>query len=120
MTGLFTLLYIIGGRPFLHVLTNDATVIAASAAYFPWAVLMPIAGAAAFIWDGVFIGCTKTGGMLLSMMVATAVFFILFFSMRPLLGNHGLWLAFVAYMLVRGLAQTLIWRKEKKISDNHK
>lgn len=120
MTLLFTLLYIIGGRAFLHVLTDDAAVIAASAAYYPWAVLMPVAGAAAFIWDGVFIGCTKTGGMLLSMLMATAVFFVLFFSLRPLLGNHGLWLAFVAYMLARGLAQTLIWRSAKKIAGNHK
>lgn len=120
MTLLFTLLYITGGRAFLHVLTNDTEVIAASAAYFPWAALMPVAGAAAFIWDGVFIGCTKTGGMLLSMLTATAVFFILFFSLRHMLGNHGLWLAFVTYMLARGLAQTLIWKSGKKTDGNHK
>ena len=111
MTLLFTLLYIIGGRSFLSLLTDDAVVIAASTEYYPWAVAMPLAGAAAFIWDGVFIGCTKTGGMLLSMMMATALFFILFFILRPTLGNHGLWLSFVAYMAMRGAAQTLIWRR---------
>lgn len=110
MTLLFTLLYIIGGRAFLSILTDDAAVVSAAMPYYPWAVVMPMAGAAAFIWDGVFIGCTKTGGMLLSMLVSTAVFFVLFFSMRPMIGNHGLWLAFVAYMAMRGIAQTLIWK----------
>lgn len=110
MTLLFTLLYIIGGRAFLSILTDDAAVVSAAMPYYPWAVVMPMAGAAAFIWDGVFIGCTKTGGMLLSMLVSTVVFFVLFFSMRPMIGNHGLWLAFVAYMAMRGIAQTLIWK----------
>lgn len=109
MTLLFTLLYIIGGRAFLSILTDDAAVVSAAMPYYPWAVVMPMAGAAAFIWDGVFIGCTKTGGMLLSMLVSTVVFFVLFFCMRPMIGNHGLWLAFVAYMAMRGIAQTLIW-----------
>ena len=111
MVVLFTLLYISGGSTFLRLLTDDATVITAAAAYLPWAVLLPVASCAAFIWDGVFIGCTLTRGMLLSMVAAAAAFFAVYFSLRPMLVNHALWLAFLVYLAVRGIAQTLIFRR---------
>lgn len=69
---------------------------------------------AAFIWDGVFIGCTKTRGMLLSMFFSSATFFTVYYSLRSSLANHALWIAFLAYMAMRGIAQTLLWRREMK------
>lgn len=111
MTVAFTMLYGIGGESFLSLLTDEAAVVAAARGYSFWAMLMPLAGVAAFIWDGVFIGCTKTRGMLLSMFLSALTFFGVYFSLRLPLGNHGLWLAFLAYMAVRGVAQTLIWRR---------
>ncbi len=111
MATLFTLLYAIGGDPFLSLLTDEPSVVAASHSYYYWALAMPLAGVAAFIWDGVFIGCTATRGMLQSMFAATVIFFTLYFSLRSSLANHALWMAFIAFVFVRGAAQTIIWRK---------
>lgn len=111
MTILFTLLYIIGGNAFLSLLTDNGTVVEAAHEYTVWAMLMPVSGIAAFIWDGVFIGCTKTRGMLESMAASSVTFFLVYFSLRHALGNHGLWLAFISYMAMRGIAQTLIWKR---------
>ncbi len=111
MTAVFTLLYIIGGGTFLRLLTDDAVVVEASAEYSLWAALMPAAGMAAFVWDGVFIGCTMTRGMLRSMFVAAVVFFAVYFGLEGTMGNHALWLAFTLYLAARGFAQALIWRK---------
>lgn len=108
MTVLFTLAYLCGGNAFLGLLTDNAEVIDAAGAYFYWAVAIPAAGIAAFIWDGVFIGATATRGMLVSMTVAAACFFLLYYSLRPVLANHALWLAFLAYLFVRGAAQSLL------------
>lgn len=55
-----------------------------------------------------FIGATATRGMLVSMAVAAACFFLLYYSLRPVLANHALWLAFLAYLFVRGAAQSLL------------
>jgi MATE family multidrug resistance protein len=110
VTLLFTLLYIIGGEGFLGLLTNEQSVIAASAEYFPWAIAIPVAGMAAFVWDGIYIGCTYTRGMLLSMLCAASAYFLIYFALCNTLGNHALWLAFISYLLIRGIVQTILIR----------
>ncbi len=106
----FTLLYGIGGTLFLGILTDELSVVAAAADYRCWSLLLPVSGVAAFVWDGIFIGCTKTRGMLLSMVVAAAAFFVVYYALRGQWGNHALWLAFIVYMAVRGIAQTVVWK----------
>ena len=113
MTIGFTLAYALGGEAFISLLTSDRSVILASHEYMFWAVLMPMAGVAAFVWDGVFIGCTMTGGMLRSMSGATIAFFGVYFVARSSMGNHGLWLAFTLYMAMRGAIQTIIWGRRR-------
>ena len=108
MSLLFTLTYALGGASFLQLLTSEEEVIAASATYFHWALLIPLCGLAAFIWDGIYIGATATRGMLLSMAIATLTFFLLYAALHTIWGNHALWLAFLAYLLQRGLMQTLL------------
>ena len=106
----YTLAYATGGDAFLSLLTDESDVIAAASEYFAWAVLIPVCGMAAFVWDGVFIGVTATRGMLLSATVATLLFFAVYLPLRPSLNNHALWLAFLIYLAARGIAQTVIWK----------
>ncbi len=106
----FTTVYAVWGTPFLRLLTSDTAVIDASAEYFLWAVAVPVAGMAAFIWDGVFIGTTATRGMLISSAVATVVFFAVYLFFQTSLANHALWLAFILYLLTRGIVQTFLFR----------
>ncbi len=111
MAALFTLTYALGGNAFLGLLTDNEEVIAVADTYFYWALAIPAAGTAAFIWDGIFIGATATRGMLLSMVTATFSFFALYCSLYPTWRNHALWLAFLAYLLMRGLVQTGLFRR---------
>ncbi len=108
----FTCVYLIGGDAFLSLLTNEASVVQAARNYWVWALIMPAAGVAAFIWDGVFIGCTATRGMLTAMFFAALTFFTLFFALRNELGNHALWLAFIAFLMVRGMVQTVLYLRD--------
>ncbi len=113
VTTLFTLLYIYGGTPVLHMLTNDHLVATAARDYLPWACLVPLAGIAAFVWDGVFIGITATGGMLLATSVAAACFFAATFCLMPAYANHGLWAAMLIFLFMRGCAQTVYFYFKK-------
>lgn len=108
----FTLLYIVGGENFLSLLTSDKQVIAASGEYFWWAVLIPLSGMSAFVFDGIFVGITQSKSMLCSTAVSSASFFGLFFGLHPFLGNHALWLAFILYLLLRGIVLLVIYRKK--------
>lgn len=108
----FTLLYAVGGEGFLGLLTNDETVITAADAYYYWALAIPLAGFAAFLWDGVFIGATATRFMLYSMLVASATFFLMYYLFYARLGNHALWLAFLVYLSLRGMME---WAWSRKI-----
>ena len=108
----FTLLYIIGGENFLSLLTNDNRVISASGEYFGWAILIPLAGMSAFVFDGIFVGITQSKSMLCSTAIASATFFGLFFGLHPLMGNHALWLAFVLYLILRGVVLFVIYHRK--------
>ena len=114
LTVAYTMVYAVGGTGFLRLLTDDIEVVAASAEYAPWAVLIPICGLAAFIWDGVFIGTTNTRGMFAATAAAMLVFFGVYLSLRSEWQNHALWLAFLTFLLTRGAVQSCIyWRNGK-------
>lgn len=107
----FTLVYVAVGDRIIGLMSGEPEVVAAASEYLGWAVSVPVAGFLAFTWDGVFIGTTRTRLMLVSMGCASAVFFIVYVLCFPALGNHGLWLAFVVYLLVRGAVQSVLGRR---------
>ncbi len=113
LTAIYSILYGVGGLDFLRILTNEESVISASEEYIFWAILIPISGIVAFVWDGVFIGMTMTKGMLSGTFVAAIVFFITYFSLETTLHNHALWLAFILYLAARGVTQSVYWHMKK-------
>ena len=105
----FTILYMIGGQGFLGLLTNDTTVIEAAGTYYYWVLAIPLAGFAAFLWDGILIGATATRLMLYSMLVASGTFFVVYYLFYGIMGNHALWMAFLIYLSLRGIMQWMLW-----------
>ena len=104
----FTLLYGIGGKEFLGLLTNEQSVISASGDYFYWVLAIPLAGFAAFLLDGICIGATSTHIMLKAMVVASGSFFLIYYSLHNVLHNQALWLGFIVYLALRGIMQALL------------
>lgn len=115
VTVAYTLLYIIAGPWIVALLTDDPQVLEASHEYLWWACLIPVAGCVAFIWDGIFVGITATRGMLVSSFLSALTFFAVYLLAGGVLGNHGLWLAQIVYLAMRGVLQT-IWYRLKLIS----
>ena len=112
VTSAYTLLYMMGGHWIVALLTNEPQVLEASHEYLWWAWLIPAAGCVAFIWDGIFIGITATRGMLASSFFSALAFFAVYLLTVGALGNHGLWLAQIVYLAMRGILQT-IWYRQK-------
>ncbi len=114
----FTALYALGGGFLLRLLTDDVQVVEAARTFAYWTWLIPLAGFAAFVYDGIFIGLTATRGMLVSSFVASVVFFVIlgvaenasFAQVHPQLVNHVVWSAFIAYLAMRGVMQYFLLR----------
>ncbi len=112
----FSVGYAVCPRLVFGMLTTDVTVITTAMDYHWWATVIPFAGMAAFVWDGVYIGLTWSRGMLAAVASASIIFYTLFFVLPPSFGNNRLWIAFVSYLAVRGLTQTALYmvRMRKK------
>ncbi|MDD3788098.1 MAG: MATE family efflux transporter [Petrimonas sp.] len=104
-------LYTFFPNQILHILTNDNQVIEATKKFTFWAILIPITGFAAFLWDGIFIGATASKEMRNAMIFSAVVFFSCYYITTPIMGNNGLWLSFILYLSVRGITQT-VWAKK--------
>ncbi len=111
MAVLFTIAYLVGGTPLLRLLTSDQEVVMVAQQYLPWAIVIPVAGMAAFVWDGIFIGTTMSWDMLAACFWAAIAFFALWFLLSPSMHNDALWLALLVYLAMRGLVQTVLWRR---------
>lgn len=105
---LFTLSYAVFTDEILNLLTDKPNVIGISREYQFWALMMPLAGFAAFLWDGIFIGATASKQMRNSMLVAVSVFFIISLVFNTNYDNNILWLAFIIYLSIRGIVQAFM------------
>jgi len=104
---LISLVYALAGARFAASFSTDPAVVATALAYFPWAVLLPLLGVTSYVYDGIYIGATWTRAMLATMAAAFAAYGALLLVTGPL-GNHGLWLAFSLFLIVRAAGQALL------------
>lgn len=121
---IFMGIYHWAGVPMLRMMTSDPAVVEASKEYLPWLLLMPIAGCAAFTWDGIYIGATASRQMRNSMLWATVCFALVwavgimglnhFGCGSPSYGNiamHILMAAYFAHLLARTIYLSVKYRK---------
>lgn len=109
---IFTILFIFAGKSLLPVLTNNVSTLENANKYFYWVYLLPIASFAAFLWDGIYIGCTASVAMRNSMIVSVLIlFFPLYFFVFKGFGNDGLWFSFLIFLASRGILLYLFSRK---------
>jgi MATE family multidrug resistance protein len=99
---LFTFTYLIESENIFRLLTNNADIISNARPYFYWISIIPLVSFAAFLWDGIYIGVTAGKAMRNSMLISTIlVFFPTYYLLQGYTGNHGLWIAFILFMLSR-------------------
>ena len=100
---IFAVGYAFGGTMFLQLLTDKGEVVSQAVPFIPYVVAMPFVSFVAFLLDGVFTGTTMTRGLLASVFWGTVGFFLLYAVLFPRLGNHGLWVAYLSFLLIRSL-----------------
>ncbi|MFD2643709.1 MATE family efflux transporter [Pseudomonas japonica] len=98
----FAVLFLLGGHLFIQMQTDIPSVRETAFEYLPYLALLPLIAVWSYLLDGLFIGATRAremrDAMLLSVLIALP-----FAWLARDLGNHGLWLAFLLFMAVRGV-----------------
>ena len=105
----FTIFYWIAGHWIINTMTDLENVRELAKTYLPWMIAMPLVSIWCFLLDGVFIGATRGKEMRNSMLTCTFLFFLPLWYVFQFLGNHGLWLAFTLFILVRGITLGLYY-----------
>jgi MATE family multidrug resistance protein len=109
---LISLMYWIFDKEILKIFTNNEDLIALAFVYMFWTVIAPIINGFCYIWDGIFIGATATKAMRNTSLINTFLVFLpLYYFTVPYLGNHGLWLALIIFMIARGVTLTFYYKK---------
>jgi MATE family multidrug resistance protein len=110
----YTVGYFLGGEPLLRIFTDQKEVITAAGPYLIWMVLFPLLGTPCYIWDGVYVGLTASRAMRDTMLIAFVGYLLLYYGFGQSLGNHGLWLSLLGFMVLRGIVQWLWWPQIKR------
>ncbi|WP_447730750.1 MATE family efflux transporter [Pseudoxanthomonas suwonensis] len=101
----------LGGDVLVRILTALPEVGAVALAHLPWVALYVLLSVAAFQLDGIFIGATGTRQMRNAGLASLAVFLPVAWLAVGIWGNHGLWAAFVLFVVARALALLPYYRR---------
>jgi MATE family multidrug resistance protein len=107
---LFAVALLLGGQLFINLQSDIASVRAVAYSYVPYLAALPLLSVWSYLLDGLFIGATRAREMRDAMLLAVGLSLPLAWALQGY-GNHGLWLALLAFMLLRSLTLAgFAWR----------
>jgi MATE family multidrug resistance protein len=111
---LFSVVFWLAGPAIVRTLTSLPDVRATALEYLPWMIVLPLISVWSFFYDGVYVGATLSREMRVVMTTAALLVFLPVWFVTRGLGNHGLWLAFTVFMILRGLGMHLWFNRLRK------
>jgi MATE family multidrug resistance protein len=78
--------------------------------YYYWIIWLPLLCAPSYLLDGIYIGSLKTQTMQWCMLFCVSAVYLPLWAVTQNWGNQGLWFAFSAFNLARGLSLALLFR----------
>lgn len=108
----FAILYALFPTPFVKIISDSPIILEEITPYYIYMALIPLITFAAFLWDGIYIGATASKAIRNTMIISSILVFLpLWYILMPIYGNHGLWIAFLGFMLARGVSMTFFAKK---------
>ncbi len=104
-----SLAFAVCGGAIIDLLATAPDVRLEARAHIGWMIAAPIIGCAAWMFDGIFIGATRTREMRNMMAVSLVVYGVAALMLVPWLGNHGLWAALLISFVARGITLGLLY-----------
>ena len=108
----FTILYALFPSTFVKIISDNPNILTEIKPYYIYMIIIPLITFAAFIWDGIYIGATASKAIRNTMIISSIFIFLpAWFFLVPRFENHGLWIAFLCFMIARGIAMTLMAKR---------
>ena len=111
---MFALLFVFGGHLFITMQTDIASVRETAFEYLPYLAVLPLIAVWSYLLDGLFIGATRAREMRNAMLISVVIALPAAWALQGH-GNHGLWISFLLFMVLRSLVLGLYaWRMQRK------
>ena len=107
-----TLLYLLAGPLLIALLTDLPEIRTAATRYLPWMIISPLVSVWSFLYDGVYVGATRSREMRDIMLISTFVIFLPAWYLLQGFGNDGLWLAFMLFLASRGIGMHIGYHRK--------
>jgi MATE family multidrug resistance protein len=118
VAGAYTLIYAAIGPAIIRTFTDIPDLRAFSSTYLIWVIASPLLSVWAYQLDGIFIGATRSAEMRNAMLASVALYVVAMLILPGALGNHGLWLSVMIFMVVRALTLAMYYpRIEIAVAD---
>jgi MATE family multidrug resistance protein len=99
------------GDGLVRLVTDLEEVRAVALDHLALAAALPLVSVWAFLLDGVFFGAARAVELRNAMALSLVLFLALLGALQPALGNTGLWLAFLGFLLARGATLGAAYRR---------
>lgn len=108
----FTILYALFPSTFVKIISDNPNILTEIKPYYIYMIIIPLITFAAFIWDGIYIGATASKAIRNTMIISSILIFLpAWYFLVPRFENHGLWVAFLCFMIARGVAMTFMAKR---------
>jgi MATE family multidrug resistance protein len=101
------------GPAIIDLMTTEPGVRAEARAYLAWAVAAPVIGIASWMFDGIFIGATRSREMRNSAAISVLVYAAAVAGLWGL-GNHGLWAALMVMNVTRAVTLGAVYGRVER------
>ncbi|MGK0440904.1 MAG: MATE family multidrug resistance protein [Pseudohongiellaceae bacterium] len=101
---IFSSSFYLFGNPLLALFSSIPEVVNTARIYLPWVIALPLLAMASYWLDGIFIGATQSKAMQYSMLFSSVFIYLPCWYLTQHWNNHGLWLAFTAFNVARGIS----------------
>lgn len=106
---LLTVLFVLTGHWLIGLLTSIEDVRATARQFLPWLWLLPVTAVWGYLFDGIFIGATRTRDMQNTMLFSALAVFLPAWWLTTGWGNHGLWFALIMLMVARAISMGTVF-----------
>ena len=82
-----------------------------SLSYISWVIVIPPIASLCYQFDGIFIGASQTVEMRNGMIISVVLFILSTEFLINIYGNHGLWLSFLFFLIMRSITLNYYFNK---------
>lgn len=108
----YSLIYALFGEQILHLFTTDPALYDYTKPLLWWIVIIPIAGFASYIWDGIYVGLVASKSMRNAMIMALIAFLVTYYGLPKMDYDQHLWVALIVFLVARAALQHLLYYKK--------